>query len=1592
MSTGYTLTGELSYQGKDFYKNIITTKKKTENNLTSIPLFNENPAYLLDTSDLLDIQIETERQLEKMNVLNNLVAAIDYKREYQWGTSINPCDIHRNKKYFTGAYYDKDLVKIDFRKDDSKRDYENKSLVLHSYSIENDILEAFGLSPSHKQNSVMTVPLVDDSDTFVSKENPKVKKEVQSPVYASSISSSAQVSDVVYNKSSRPTLQMFYQPNEYYSRETGFKFTTEDGGNSPFFNNWSEFTRDIRTEPLFSSIIPEFRISERIDDYESREGKYQEKIKNFLSLQGAGSSQETTATDSSSMVSISTKRTFSQDGTGLQSIILYPEADNNYAWYSSRNRELMLSENKDYRGQNLTYIPTGSTFSIENSVNTEYKIERSNGYNGMNNSAASASWYTVDPVIKKNAAAKFNVDDNKNDYLVSRITKFGTDNFIDLTDDAESKFSLSLWFAPDEDWFESETEVGLLSLTNGLEDHRKYLSIFCKNANGKISISSDAGTTTQTYDSTTSCSLGKINNLILTHDSGALKIYLNGTDVTPGIPTFSSLDAMFHINNLVLGISYSDNNIKKYRGIIDEVFLFKGVLTASDINKVFSGGIPTNVMEMYVNQGFAASTTPVLYNRVGYPSTTSVSKCEEFHDSPFFDRYVLGSTTNISMVENFESIKRMSLVLTGAKKVLPYNGLYPYQRILQMGELFDKTYRTPTAMLSHPGLSYSQKIQSLYQPFFAPGVLFNSLRAGIECPWPVYTNATGLEPTYPYDEIETYTEVSNGLISVNKIYDNLAPSWYYDEKYRCENREFLKERPETYDDIKKTRSWKELEKSQPKFLNNLNDECGLVLNRVANSKLSLKSLQDNSFYENVKKMEQETLESVETYQYCVLEFVPSQIEANAGFSLYSTGQRDNINITFLEAKNLEKTGKKYSINKNPGMNDSQIEIESYEFTPQNIEKSVCELLNLHMPSGEYRAIPMDRANESIPKPEKEVLEQLDLKDIDKRLDTSGADRVRIAFVYIGQLLDPTDTSVSNRNFLNYREARVSTFAGDDSERLGIKYRDKNNARERNVDLTKIPLGQYDKDLYSGITRVVSITSSQPIDSKGVKRREEQIYLLAGDHYSGTALDLSEEQVWPNFKWSPTSPDTRFQKAVTNFMNETQDFFLKHKQTLRYQSSNKTINTIPGKTYSMEVYLRKTDNFSTIKTKKSNTGKYSGPPYRFQAASLYRREEEITDDLAFAPFVPAYHYGEVVAKISFTATEKSTTIKEMITALKIEHINSDMEKEYSRRFPHTGEKGLESFLASPSYRGKNNVDSCVDLMNITDDGDWQIALKSEFPMLNYNDSVPTLTTPVGFCNNLGKLPAANEGVYFGVRESINQAPGANEGSLIELCQFYDPQNSKVISLKSENRIGEFADKKVVREALMIIPYCKTKHVKVEDPYARTENIFTINRESGDEELYFFTKKRSEYLDLLSSSDEDNSFVKATSRLNKYIIPPELDFINNTGISPYACYVLESSIELSSKDLANIWQGRLSDKSLTWSPTEEAENDFEHALSKSDFFGGKKIPQDTRFMVLKLKQKSEKYANNEGSYNWPYDYFSVLEKAKVDFKTTTEEVEV
>jgi len=80
-------------------------------------------------------------------------------------------------------------------------------------------------------------------------------------------------------------------------------------------------------------------------------------------------------------------------------------------------------------------------------------------------------------------------------------------------------------------------------------------------------------------------------------------------------------------------------------------------------------------------------------------------------------------------------------------------------------------------------------------------------------------------------------------------------------------------------------------------------------------------------------------------------------------------------------------------------------------------------------------------------------------------------------------------------------------------------------------------------------------------------------------------------------------------------------------------------------------------------------------------------------------------------------------------------------------------------------------------------------------------------------------------------------------------------------------------------------------------------------------------------------------------------------------------------------------------------EEFENvTIKHKTGKDEFYHGKQIPTDIRWLVFKVKQKAKKdyekvvklqvQDDEEYGYNWPYDYCSVVELAKVEasFKIT------
>ena len=126
--------------------------------------------------------------------------------------------------------------------------------------------------------------------------------------------------------------------------------------------------------------------------------------------------------------------------------------------------------------------------------------------------------------------------------------------------------------------------------------------------------------------------------------------------------------------------------------------------------------------------------------------------------------------------DNGKSVKSVTMKCHGIKKLLPYNGFYPVNRTVQLGSYFAQAL---TGNLENP-TGYpdpdlvpvaSQQVQTLLQPFFSPGIVYNTIKSGLAVDWPVLTSsvagATALYPTIkpgwaaaPYDPFVIYLSSS----------------------------------------------------------------------------------------------------------------------------------------------------------------------------------------------------------------------------------------------------------------------------------------------------------------------------------------------------------------------------------------------------------------------------------------------------------------------------------------------------------------------------------------------------------------------------------------------------------------------------------------------------------------------------------------------------------------------------------------------------------------------------------------------------------------------------------------------------------------
>jgi hypothetical protein len=152
-----------------------------------------------------------------------------------------------------------------------------------------------------------------------------------------------------------------------------------------------------------------------------------------------------------------------------------------------------------------------------------------------------------------------------------------------------------------------------------------------------------------------------------------------------------------------------------------------------------------------------------------------------------------------------------------------------------------------------------------------------------------------------------------------------------------------------------------------------------------------------------------------------------------------------------------------------------------------------------------------------------------------------------------------------------------------------------------------------------------------------------------------------------------------------------------------------------------------------------------------------------------------------------------------------------------------------------------------------------------------------------------------------------------------------------------------------------------------------------------------------------------------KMEKYIFPPSFDFLNSEEVDPIAMYIFEFSHTLNQQDLADIWQNLPPDIGTTM---EESEVAITHPILKKELLGeggGQsgntfiEMPNKLKWMVFKVKQRAasnyfkktvlrnpevntdvesgnvtqdEFGATSNIQYNWPYDFFSLVELVKLD----------
>jgi hypothetical protein len=503
--------------------------------------------------------------------------------------------------------------------------------------------------------------------------------------------------------------------------------------------------------------------------------------------------------------------------------------------------------------------------------------------------------------------------------------------------------------------------------------------------------------------------------------------------------------------------------------------------------------------------------------------------------------------------------------------------------------------------------------------------------------------------------------------------------------------------------------------------------------------------------------------------------------------------------------------------------------------------------------------------------------------------------------------------------------------------------------------------------------------------------------------------------------------------------ESVNLFLKDgKLTSFISKPMKEMSFETGKTYRMKVELEQLSGsvmsqgssksrMTTNTIISSSHGRVFGPPSQFTTATLTGSGEfrGFTQcDPAYAPYTPPYYYGKATAILEYTNTVDDTTAPTL--DMVINAITASYSSSLDTNIPNftTASISFRSLIdntmpaitnrmqlsASVSLFGKRileksqydkggNLVGMEDAEDISQFEQMVISTKYECPVLEFK-TYDNEYKSRGMWNNYGVIPKPSEGLVMKLSGPSDKEMAVDGVEDLKNLMF---GSSGVEDSSGGKKIGKLPMdyEKTISEAIVAIPFLDTK------PSEEILEYVTASPLDSDSRWFF---------KILETGDSAGSSVKdLKEKMNKYVFPPKMDFVNNNTASPYAMFVFEFEQKLTRQDLQDIWQGLMptcarqvtkQESSMNIPATTNqilgeflaqcAGNISDNSIITNTF-------NNLKWMVFKVKKRAknnysaitedasddQRLLQKQGgigkdlpfSYNWPYDYCSLVELANV-----------